>query len=369
MLTARIQPVIASRYLVAVGLAIALLLAACGSRAEPAGDAAVAELEPTAGSETTASPVSPSASVGDEAFPVTIDHKYGTTEIRAEPERVLSLGYQEHDTIFALGVEPIAVRYWYGDEDDVIFPWAEKAAGGAEPEILNMPELDFEKIAALQPDLILGIYSGITEQDYETLSQIAPTVAQTDEYVDYGVPWQEATSTIGTALGRSERAEELIAEVQDQFDAVREAHPEWAGQSIAVATYGPDDLGVFASEDLRSRFFTSLGFEVPARFDELAGDLFYATFSFEQAELLDDVDVLVWDQLNFTEGGRATVEADPLLQQLDVTREGRVVFIGEFEDAFAWNSVLSLPVALDGLVPMLERATDGDPAAAAEPTS
>lgn len=304
----------------------------------------------------------------EAAFPVTIEHKFGETEIAAEPKRVFSLGFQEHDTIFALGVEPVAVRYWYGDEDDVIFPWAEEAADGAEPEILNMPsgELDLEKIAALRPDVILGVYSGITEEEYAMLSRIAPTIAQSEEYVDYGVPWQEATATIGAALGRSERAEELVAEVEGRFEAVPEAHPEWAGVSLALATYRPDGFGVFASQDLRARFFSSLGFELPARFDELAGDQFYTTLSFEQAELLDQ-DVLVWDQVNFTKGGRATIERDPLLRRLDATREGRVVFIGELEDAFAWNSVLSLPVALEGLVPMLERATDGDPATVPSP--
>ncbi|MDP8976830.1 MAG: iron-siderophore ABC transporter substrate-binding protein [Actinomycetota bacterium] len=337
----------------------ALLLGACGGSSQTA----TSDSMPESSGSTSMEP----AGV-DNAYPVTIEHKFGATEITEEPQRVLSLGFQEHDTIFALGVEPIAVRYWYGDEDDVIFPWAEEAAGDADPEILNMPELNFEKIAALDPDLILGLYAGITEEDYPKLAAIAPTVPQSDEYVDYGVPWQEATRTIGTALGRSERAEELVAEVEGQFEAVREAHPEWSGKSIVVATYGADDLSAFTSQDLRSRFFTSLGFEVPAKFDELAGELFYATFSYEQAELLE-VDVLVWDQVNFTEGGRATIEADPLLQQLDVVQEGRTVFIGELEDAFAWNSVLSLPVALDGLVPMLERATDGDPTTEPSPAS
>lgn len=320
-------------------LLVCILLAGCGSEVEPQ-----AAAEPVAAT--------------NEAFPVTLEHKYGTTTVTEEPTRVLSLGYQEHDTIFALGVEPIAVRYWYGDENEVIFPWAEEAAAGAEPEILNMPELDFEKIATLDPDLILGVYAGITQKEYKTLSAIAPTVPQTDEFVDYGTPWQVATTTIGKALGQAELAEELVGEVEGQFDAVREAHPEWGGQSVVIATYGADDLGVFASQDLRSRFFTSLGFEVPQKFDEMAGELFYATFSFERADLLDGVDVLVWDQVNFTKGGRATIEADPLLRQMDVTKDGRVVFIGELEDAFAWNSVLSLPVALEGLEPMLEQATN-----------
>lgn len=63
-----------------------------------------------------------------------IKHKYGTTKISGKPERVLSLGYQEHDAIFALGVTPVAARYWFGDENDVIFPWAEDEAGDANPQ-------------------------------------------------------------------------------------------------------------------------------------------------------------------------------------------------------------------------------------------
>lgn len=125
----------------------------------------------------------------DGAFPVTIEHTFGSTEITEEPQRVLSLGYQEHDPVLALGVTPIAVRYWFGDESDVIFPWAEDEAGGADPEILNMPnDINFERIAALKPDLILGVYSGMTVRDYELLSQIAPTVAQTDRYIDTALP-------------------------------------------------------------------------------------------------------------------------------------------------------------------------------------
>ncbi len=62
----------------------------------------------------------------------TITHKYGETKVSGDPKRVLSLGFQEHDAIFALGAKPVAVRYWYGDRDDVIFPWAEDEAGDAD---------------------------------------------------------------------------------------------------------------------------------------------------------------------------------------------------------------------------------------------
>jgi iron complex transport system substrate-binding protein len=306
------------------------------------------------------------ASGGEEASGArrTIEHKHGKTEISGEPRRVLSLGYQEHDAIFALGVTPIAVRYWYGDKDDVVFPWAEDEAGDADPEILNMPygALNFEKIATLRPDLILGIYAGLTEQEYETLSEIAPTVPQSGEYIDFGEPWQEMTLTVGKALGREKRAEELVAEVEARFEAVREEHPEFDGASIAVATYtSSSEIGFFASQDPRSRFFTHLGFELPEELDEIAGDQFFGEISGERLDLLD-ADVLVWNQLEFTEGGRAAIESDPLVQELEASREGRMIFIdGVLDDALQFNTVLSLPFLLQQVAPMLAAAVDGDP--------
>ncbi|MGH3475788.1 MAG: iron-siderophore ABC transporter substrate-binding protein [Pseudonocardiaceae bacterium] len=305
-----------------------------------------------------------SSASGAGSFAVTIEHKFGTTEITEEPERVVSVGYQEHDPILALGITPIAVRYWFGDESDVIFPWAEDEAGGADPEILNMPDgIDFEKIAALQPDLILGVYSGMTARDFELLSQIAPTVAQNDKYIDFGTPWQEHTLTVGKALRREDRARELVADLEARFNEVRAAHPEWEGRSAVVATYGEDGkFSAFASEDPRARFFTSLGFTVPAEIDQLAGDQFYTEISAERAGLLD-ADLLVWDQLSYLPGGRATVEANPLVQRLNAMQDGRALFLPEdLEYAFAFNTVLSLAFLLDGIVPMVEAATDGDPA-------
>lgn len=249
--------------------AAVMFAAACGERSPDARAVSAPEGGPAKG-----------------AFPVTIEHKYGSTQITEEPNRVLSLGFQEHDAIFALGVTPIAVRYWFGGKTDVIFPWADDEAAGARPEILEMPydNLNFEKIASLRPDLILGIYSGMTDRDYETLAKIAPTVAQTGDYVDYGVPWQDMTRTVGRALGRAERADKLVTDLEARFDGVRSQNPAFAGKTVAVATYSGagQDPGFFASEDPRSRFFTSLGFKVPAALDQIAGDKFFGTVSAER---------------------------------------------------------------------------------------
>lgn len=150
---------------------------------------------------------------GNGAFPVTIEHRYGSATIPTAPERVVSIGYHEQDTILALGVKPVAVREWIGKKPYAIHPWAEDELGDAKPVVLE-DELNFEQIASLRPDLIVATSALLEEQQYQTLAKIAPTIPEPSQYVGFGMPWQEITRTIGRALGREERAEALVADVE-----------------------------------------------------------------------------------------------------------------------------------------------------------
>ncbi len=341
------------------GLVLLTLLAACVPITVP--EAAEAPVMETPVSET--AETEPSA---EAAFPVTIEHKYGSTTIAEDPERVLSLGYNDQDPILALRVKPIAVRYWFGDPENQVWPWAQDELGDADPVVLNMPfgELNFEAIAALQPDLIIAVSAGINDEEYATLSEIAPTVAQSADYVDFGVPWQEQTIVIGRALGQEALARELVAEMEARFVQAREEHPEFAGATAAIASPATGGQFYFSGpQHERQRFLTSLGFELPGELTEIAGDSFYGTISGERLDLLD-TDVLIWTVYNADQ--RAEVEANPLYQQLAVAQEGRDIFLdtsGEGElagPALVFSSVLSLPLVFDELVPMLAaRVRDG----------
>ena len=331
---------------------------------------AVDELAPLLSAAIDGDPATAATGTGSAAYPVTIVHKYGETTIAEFPQRVVSIGYNEHDSFLALGVVPVALRYWFGDEPFAVFPWAQDELGDTRPEVLNMPygELDFEQIAALRPDMISAVYSGITEDEYNTLSRIAPTVAQPGEYIDFGTPWQEQTRIIGRVLGRAELADRLVSAVEAQFEAVQLRNPEWVGMSVVVgAPRGDGQFGFVASEDARSRVFTSMGFEVPAELDAIAGDSFWASISLEQANLLDG-DLLVIHQMQWVEGGRDAVTADPILSRLDAVREGRVLFVeGSQDDALQFGTVLSLSYFLGEMESRVALAMDGDPSTDANP--
>ncbi len=149
-----------SRRIAAVGAAAVILvlgLAACstGPAQEPADSA--------------------SAQAGDE-YPIVIEHALGTTEITEKPERVATVQWANHEVPLALGVVPVGMAAAnFGDDDgDGVLPWvAEKLDElGAETPVLfdETDGIDFEAVADTEPDVILASYSGLTQEDYDTLS-------------------------------------------------------------------------------------------------------------------------------------------------------------------------------------------------------
>lgn len=113
-------------------------------------------------------------------------------------------------------------------------------------------------------------------------------------------------------------------------------------------------IGLLSEQDVRTRVFTNLGFEVPESLNALFGDQFYAFISTEQLRLLDAADVVVWHQMAWSPGRKA-IEQNPIYRTLRIAREGRHLFLeGEIDDALQFGTVLSLPYLLDHLVPMLE---------------
>jgi iron complex transport system substrate-binding protein len=327
-----------------------LLLAACGSGDSDAGPGESGE----------------SAGAG-EGFPVTIEHRYGETEFEEKPARIVTVGLTDHDALLALGVAPVGVSDWFGEQPFATWPWATDALGDAEPEIVTPAEsegINFEAIAAQRPDAIIALYSDVSKEDYGKLDAIAPTVAPPEGYTDYGIPWQESTRIVGKVVGESERAEDLVADVEQRLTDAREEHPEFEGATSIVAT-PYEGIFIYGIEDPRGRLLQSLGFELPKELTDAAESEFGGNLSVEKAELLD-LDAIIWLDPEDADGPLG----GPVYESLAVHTEGREVFLDSFDDpvgaATSFVTVLSLPYLLDHLVPKLAAAVDGDPATAVE---
>lgn len=288
-------------------------------------------------------------------YPITVEHQFGSTTIPSAPQRVVSIGYTEQDYLLALGITPIAVRYWYGEESDTVRPWAVDYIEGEAPTVLNLQfgALNYEAILELQPDLISAVTAGLTEEEYNLLSEIAPVLTQSADFPSFGMPWPEVTLMLGEAFGKTEQAQALVEETQGLFDVVVESNPQFVGKSAAVGYYF-ENLGLFTAQDNRGDFFTRLGFVIPEEVQELAGDSFYVDINPERLDLLDQ-DVLALVSVASVEGGIELLEADPLYGMLNVVQEDRVIYLtSDMEDAISYNSPLSLAFAIETIVPELQ---------------
>ena len=237
-----------------------------------------------------------------QAFPVTLDHAWGSTTIETEPKRVVTWGWGNEDAAIALGVIPVGMPFQsYGGGENGIQPWIEEAlvaADAATPTVLdNSGEPPFEQIAALQPDLIIAAYSGISEEQYAMFSAIAPTVAYSGEA--WSTPWQDVTRTVGKALGKSDEAETLVAETTAWLATEVAKYPALDGITFASANDYDGSMAVYAALDARMKFLSDLGLVLDPSVTALApaDGQFYYPLSYELLDQLEgDIFVTYYEE-------------------------------------------------------------------------
>ena len=77
----------------------------------------------------------------------TVTHKKGTTEVPDNPQRIVTVGYSDQDTLLAFGRQPVGVTDWYGDYPDATWPWAQDALSGTHPEVFNRGQFTGEAVS------------------------------------------------------------------------------------------------------------------------------------------------------------------------------------------------------------------------------
>jgi iron complex transport system substrate-binding protein len=284
------------------------------------------------------------------AFPVTLVHKYGAVTIDKKPLRIVSVGHLDQDDILSFSVKPLAIRDWYGNQPHGVWPWAKAYLGETNPFLLDTRILDYETIAALKPDLIIGITAAMNEKEYEKLAAIAPTLVAPPGYEDWTVPWDVRHQLIGDALGFSDLATQHVNALQQKIIQAKVDHPEFEGKSAAVAFYYNNQPGAYASKDLRSQFLMHLGFIIPPEIDDIAGKAFYASFSEERLDILNN-DIVVWlAEKEAIESASTT----SLRTRMPFYKNNKEYFTGDLVGgAFSFFSYLSIDYLLDEMLPAL----------------
>ena len=325
---------------VALLLTSTVALTACGSDASD-GDA-------TSGS-------------GDGAFPVSIKSSLGTAEIPEKPKKVVTLGQGSTETSIALGTIPVGMEeYAWAADDSGYTPWVNEAVkdeGGKLPEFVGAgEELDMEKILELEPDVILAPWSGITQEQYDSLSEIAPTVAYPDQA--WSIDWDEQIEIIGKALGQEDDAAELVEDLDTQLADEAKKHPDWKKYTFSYVYTTPDTLGVFKPTEQRADMVRKLGLKSDPAIDEMeeTEGTDSAVIGYENADQLNDSDLI----FTFYSDSKAKKQAmsNKLYASIPAIKSGAVVSSTDnsFVTASSMINPLTVPYALETYPDMIDEA-------------
>jgi iron complex transport system substrate-binding protein len=277
-----------------LALAVALTLPACGSEEEP---------DAGAGPPATA----------DDAFPRTVEHAMGSTEIPERPERVVVLDTGELDAALSLGVTPVgAVTTAVSDG---FLSYLADDAGDVEV-VGTIAEPDLEAIAAAEPDLILSNKTR-HEELYDSLSQIAPTV-----FADrVGAVWKDNLRLDAEALGLEDEAEDLIEAYEADAAALGEEIGDPAGTTVSTMRFVEGAIRVYTAESFIGTVMADIGLDhlqLPTD-----GVPTFAELSAEEVTQADADIVLYSSYGPVDDSGEGAVVAGPLWPLLSAVAEDR----------------------------------------------
>lgn len=296
------------------------------------------------------------------AFPVTIEHAYGSTTITEEPIRVVALGWSDPDVVLSLGVVPVGAsnNSWGGTEagSTLWFDAALKNIDGATAPV-RIDDLSSgiagatADIAKLSPDLIVATNSGITKEEYDKLTKLGiPVVAYPDQA--WMTSWRDSLNMIGQALGRNKVADEVEAKVEKALEDAKSDYPELVGVSHFVSWIDPTDtttVGVYG--DNRATVLTEVGMIQPEWVNTITKGQAYGTVSAERSATLT-ADLVLMTAESQAEADK--LMADKLVAKIPAVASGRVWWdLPDHSTAYALDvaTPLSLPYMVDNLLPEL----------------
>lgn len=310
-----------------------------------------------------------------DAFPVTVEHVFGETTITEKPERIATVAWANHEVPLALGIVPVGMSKatWGDDDDNGVLPWVEDELAelgvdvslfgdeaaietGDVPVLFDETDgIDYEAVADTSPDVILASYSGITQEEYDTLSKIAPVVAYPE------IPWATSVEDMitmnSTALGLAEEGAAFIEEIHAETDAALEAHPALKDAKLLFTYLDPNDfsqVAFYTPADTRPGFLLSLGLPEPEILVEHEDSTeFSLSVSAEEIDKFNDVDVFI------SYGDESMIEklqADPLLGKIPAVAAGNIAILPDATPiaASANPSPLSIGWGIDDYFAILE---------------
>lgn len=205
--------------------------------------------------------------------------------------------------------------------------------------------------------MILLPNSGITQEEYDRLTAIAPTVPY--KSIAYATTWSEGVEVTAKALGLEAEGAQLIADTRALIAEKVNQHPKLENKTAAFCWMDVSDLStvyVYMPLDPRASFLEEIGLDLPGAIEAMVGpEDFSVAISIENIDLLNDVDIIVcYGEPEMV----AQLQANEIMQTVPAIAQGAVVPISSISELYigTYVTVLSIPATIDEYVGLLADA-------------
>lgn len=150
----------------------------------------------------------------DSSDIVTVNHELGETDVPKNPEKVIVFDFGMLDTLDYLNIPVVGVPQMN------IPQYLEKYTSDDYENIGSLKEPDFEKIANIDPDLI--IISGRQSELYDELKKLGPVIYLGIDNERYFESFKENVKVIGEIFSKEDEIEQALTEIDAQIASIKE---------------------------------------------------------------------------------------------------------------------------------------------------
>lgn len=228
--------------------------------------------------------------------------------VKYPTSKIVTASFEAMEDAAALDVQPIGAVTISGE----IPSYLKDKLGDKVTNVGDKFGPDVESVTALSPDVILGS-TKFDDDVTNNLNKIAPTINVSHKSAD----WADNLKLLGTLSGKSDEAEKLISDYNDDLAAFKKANSDISDKKILMIRIREGELCIYGPDFYYNpMLYTDLGFAVPT---EVANITSQTTISTEQV---------------------AKVDADIILVQfMDSENEGFTTALDDLKSNSIWKSV------------------------------
>lgn len=257
----------------------------------------------------------------------TVKHAMGETTIKGTPERIVMLTNQGTETLMALGVKPVGAVGSTVDPTQ-FYDFTKSFLEGTK-SVGTEGQPNLEAIAALKPDLILGMKFR-HEKIYQQLTAIAPTVFVDEPRGD----WKENFSLFSEAVNKKAEGEKVLADWNKRVEEFKTKAGDKLNTKVSVVRFMPGKVRIYYKNTFTGAIFKDLGLARPASQDK---DDFAAEVTKERIPEMDG-DIMFYFTYETGKGEASKLEQewtnDSLWKNLNVVKNNKAFKV----DDTIWNT-------------------------------